>query len=133
MGLATARWSFASAAPGAGDVARKLGERTGLEVRVKGDQSLEVPLIRESLFDLAWQGNTLLVHGFIPAHPYLWLQLHETLGEMGGRLVAETGWQPSPRYARLNRPWRELRRRERLFLRLPPIGVWRIGYGGRCG
>lgn len=130
MGLIVGTWVFpAAGAPGIAAVAETLARGTGLEVRQEGagdDIALVVPALRERLFDWRTDGACITVHGFIPAHPYLWESLDAAMTALGGRIGEEAHlWRPDPAHAALRRPWSELTPAQRALLRVPTIGAWR--------
>jgi hypothetical protein len=133
MGLVYGEWAFrAGAVPSADAVAGALAKATGLEVRLEADDppggqiAMHVPHLGQRLIKWRFDNERLAVHGFVPAHPYLWENLDAVLAGFGGRPgPAEHGWRPEARMAGLRRPWAELGPAERMLLRLPGIGPWR--------
>jgi hypothetical protein len=129
MGVTIGEWSFVTAAPAIGTIAEALARATGLEVRQEGerdDVALLLPTLGERLFDWRCEGTSVTVHGFIPAHPYLWEALDTVMTSLGGRIGDEAHlWQPDPAHAGLRRPWGELTAAQRAILRVPTVGAWR--------
>lgn len=133
MGLIYGEWAFAARpVPGPDAVARLLAEATGLEVRcdppgaADAAANVTLPELGQRLFKWRIGADLLGVHGFVPAHPYLWENLDLVLGRMGGAPgPAEHAWRPDPRRAGLRRPWAALGATERALLRLPTLGAWR--------
>ena len=132
MGVIHGEWVFdASGAPSPESVVDALRGRSGLAISCTyGDDGsmgrVDMPQIRESLFGWTHDSDRLSVRSFIPAHPYLWTQLHAVMAELGGR-VSETpyAWRPDADDGKLDRPWLELSRRQRFVLGMPTIGAWR--------
>mgnify|MGYP001198527549 CR=1 FL=1 len=130
MGVTVGAWTFAAAPrPDLATIAGALARATGLDVRQEGagdDVALAVPVLRERLFDWRIDGARISVHGFIPAHPYLWESLDAAMTALGGRRAAEAHlWRPDPAHAALRRPWAALTPAQRALLRVPTIGAWR--------
>jgi hypothetical protein len=132
MGLIYGEWRFPGATPPApAAIARALGEATGLDVRLETQGAdaavvIVVPLLGQRLFKWRIDGDLLAVHGFVPAHPYLWENLDAVLRGLGGVPGPEEhAWRPDARHAGLRRPWQALGAAPRLLLRLPTIGAWR--------
>ena len=130
MGLVQGEWTFAdSAAPPLEAVLEALRSRTGLAVVRDGSTEsdwVELPLLRASLLEWQRDPGRIEVRGFIPPHPYLWVQLNEAMASLGGTPSRNTraflADFPAPA---LRRPWAELTRVQRFALRLGPI------WGGR--
>ena len=132
MGVIFGEWLFPEGnAPTPDAVADALAVRTGLAVDRSrdADGSLEVvdfPIIKESLFDWQIDSDRVQVRSFIPAHPYLWGQLHAVMGSFGGQASDNpVAWRPDSPALALDRPWPELTRKQRFILRLPSILAWR--------
>jgi hypothetical protein len=126
MGVIVATWSFADCAPDLAKVWRGLTTVTGLTIEQDSADSLRIPELRESLFDWVFTGPNVTVHGFVPAHPYVWENLDAVMTAAGGKLVhADHLWRPNAAHARLRKPWRELSGRDRALLRLPSLAGWR--------
>lgn len=130
MGVIVGAWDFAAApAPDIATIAGALALATGLELRREGegnDVALVLPALRERLFDWRTDGARVSVHGFIPAHPYLWESLDAAMASLGGRRAEEAHlWRPDPAHAALRRPWAALSPAQRVLLRLPTLGAWR--------
>ena len=130
MALVIGEWDFpAGAAPSLPVIANVLRRNTGLEVAEKGparDTVLTVTKLGESLFDWRIDPDRITVHGFAPAHPFLWQHLHAALGGFGGVPSGRPEiWRPDPAQRLLRQPWKALPRRERLILRLPSIAAAR--------
>ena len=126
MGVIAGSWSFGDArtfgrgAPDLPTIGRDLEAATGLEVEVS--HKLRIPRLREQLFDWAFDGATVHVHSFIPAHPYVWENLDRVMQAAGGdRQMDGHLWQPTPGHARLRRPFRGLSATDRAILGLPTI------------
>jgi hypothetical protein len=133
MGLVGGKWSFARGLgpPSTATIAAALARATGLRVTCRDankpcDERIDVATIDESLFDIERDADSLLLHSFIPAHPYLWENVDRVLEELGGRVeLRDVYWRPQERFTHLRRPWPELSRRQQLLLQLPTIGAWR--------
>ena len=129
MGVTVGQWRFASAAPDIATIADALARATGLAVRQEGtgdDAVLMLPALGERLFDWRIDGAEVAVHGFIPAHPYLWEALDAVMASLGGRIGDDVHlWRPDPAHAGLRRPWAELTSAQRAILRIPTVGAWR--------
>ncbi len=128
MGLTIANWRFQDRAPPAiGEVQQALSNATSLQVdRGNDERSLSIPLIRQLLLGWEYEGNALTLHGFMPAHPYLWENLDGAMTELGGsRGTHPAGWQPRQAHKRLRCRWERLPPRDRWLLRRPPILAWR--------
>jgi hypothetical protein len=105
-----------------------LRAQTGLAITVRpaGDACIDVPLLRESLFDWTFEPHAVAVFSFVPAHPYLWENLDAAMLQLGGRNVLQPPhWQPDPRHASLRKPWTELGALQRWTLRLPTVAASR--------
>lgn len=130
MGAIRGEWLFPdSAAPSMEEVAQALQKRTGLEVLCCNDADgvlFELPLLRESLFDWEHHADRIVLHSFIPAHPYLWPQLDKVMRSFGARTTKDPiAWKPDQPNPNLDKAWSELSTRQRMVLRLRPIGAWR--------
>lgn len=130
MGLTVGEWVFDTAPPpDPATIAAALARGTGLEIRRQGEGDevvLLVPALGERLFDWRAEGPRISVHGFIPAHPYLWESLDAAMASLGGRIGAAAHlWRPDPAHASLRRPWAELTSAQRALLRVPTVGAWR--------
>ena len=132
MGVVVGEWTFSTGTtPTPEDVVMQLRERTGLSIDCIQDatgklESIEIALIKESLFDWDAQPDRLSVRSFVPPHPYLWTHLNIVMIEMGGKLSnAKYVWQPKPQFETLNRRWSELSKFQRFILSLPTINSWR--------
>lgn len=128
MGVIVGEWVFPDrSAPGLDEIADALRARTGLTVDCTHNSDgqldyLDMPLIKESLFEWQRQEDRIQVHSFVPAHPYLWLQLDAVMHGFGGRISDSTiAWRPETPTPALDRPWSELTRRQRFILRLPSV------------
>lgn len=99
-------------------VAERLRAATGLHVEVRPtDDTLRIPALREELFDWTLADGVVTVHGFMPAHPYLWENLDTVMGEVGGqRSTAGHVWRPNPAHARLRAHWSALSTKDRFIL-----------------
>jgi hypothetical protein len=134
MGLIYGEWIFAAGTvPAPAAVASALAEATGLEVRLLPSDaapdeaiSVELPQLGEKLVKWRREGDRLAVHGFVPAHPYLWENLDTVMVGLGGACgPAEHGWRPQPDHAGLRRPWAGLTPAQRVLMQLPTLGAWR--------
>ena len=133
MGVVGAKWSFAgnSAPPAIATLAGELAKVTGLNVtwRDASEQftaRIDVATIDQSLLLIDREADSLMLHGFVPAHPYLWENVDRVLTQLGGvREVGEIFWQPEERFHHLRRAWAELSRRQQFLLSLPTVGAWR--------
>jgi hypothetical protein len=128
MALITASWTFAVGAPGLDAVADALSRQLGLPVvrASTADERLEVPMLRESLFDWTFVANSIEVFSFAPVHPFLWENLDEAMQALGGQLAMQAPyWRPDPRYRSLRKAWADLSSRQQLILRLPALGMSR--------
>jgi hypothetical protein len=127
VALVVGDWRFpaGSAPPPLPQLATALADGMGLEVLVEGggrDAGLHVPRLGERLFDWHAEPGRLRVHGFAPAHPFLWEHLDAVLGEAGAHPAeGATVWRPDPRHRPLRRAWSSLTRREQWILRLPSV------------
>lgn len=64
------------------------------------------------------EADALTLHGYIPAHPYLWENLDRVMTALDGLCGAEPiSWQPRAEDAILRRRWNALSRRDRWLLR----------------
>lgn len=130
MGLVRGEWLFhAAPAPGIGEIAAALEERIGLAVSW-GDRAeedfLEVPLLRQRLFEWEVHADRIIVHGFIPAHPYLWTQFDNVMTGLGAtRSNDPIAWQPDASSSFLSGSWSSLTTVQRLVLRVPAVVGWR--------
>ncbi len=99
-------------------VAERLRAATGLEIEARStEDTLRIPALREELFDWTTAGDAVTVHGFMPAHPYLWENLDAVMGAAGGqRSTAGHVWRPNPAHARLRVHWSTLSPRDRFIL-----------------
>lgn len=111
------------------DVAEAFRMRTGLKVlcRTDADADLfELPLLKESLFGWEHYADRIVLHSFVPAHPYLWTQLDKVMRSFGASTTTDpTAWKADPPSPGLDKAWSELSATQRLILRLRPIGPWR--------
>jgi hypothetical protein len=127
MALVVGEWGFPAetSPPALADIAAALGRSMGLAALVEGtgrDATLRVPALGEQLFDWRAEPGRLRLHGFAPAHPYLWEHLDAALTAAGGRASGgPTAWRPDPRRGALRRPWSALSRRDQWILRAPAI------------
>lgn len=134
MGLVLGKWRFADASqlPATQAIANGLTHATGLRVScsdsgTESDERIDIPFLRESLFDIERIDSAITLCGYIPAHPYLWENLDRVLSELGGKIeLAETHWRPNSKYHHLRRPWQALTPRQRFLLRLPTLGASRL-------
>ena len=130
MGLVVGDWVFPTGeAPDLPTIAAGLRVGTGLVVAAEGtgaSTTLSIPKVGERLFDWGIEHGRVAVHGFGPAHPYIWENLDAVLGAMGGHVsdIPPT-WRPNPALAELRRPWLSLTRRQRTLLKLPTMGALR--------
>lgn len=99
-------------------VAERLRAATGLAIDARPAQgALRIPTLREELFDWTSADGMVAVHGFMPAHPYLWENLDAVMGAAGGqRSTANHVWRPNPAHARLRAPWSALSSMDRFIL-----------------
>lgn len=132
MGVIHGEWAFATdSAPLPDDIVKALGSRSGLAINCTyGDDGslgrVEIPQIRESLFEWNRQSDCISVRSFIPAHPYLWTQLNAVMTEAGGAITdTPYAWHPEPGNDMLDRHWSALSKRQRFILGLPTFGAWR--------
>ena len=107
MGLVVGSWTFAAGAPGLPVVVDALRTQTGFTIVLSSTGEVarvDVPLLRESLFDWALAPGSIGVCSFAPAHPYLWENLDAAMSMLGGRVAAEAPyWRPNPRNRGLRR------------------------------
>jgi hypothetical protein len=131
VGLIRGEWLFTtSTPPGLKEIAEAFAARTGLEVRCDDDTDpgwLDIPLLNESLFDLEYHPpDRVVLHSFIPAHPYLWTQLDKVMIGLGATASSDPcAWTPDALSDSLDRPWATLTRKQRFALRRRAIGGWR--------
>lgn len=104
-------------------VAERLRVATGLEIETQPtEDALRIPALREELFDWTLASGAVTVHGFAPAHPYLWENLDAVMSEAGGhRSAAGHLWQPNPSHARLRARWSTLSSSDRFVLSMRSI------------
>ena len=103
-------------------VAMRLRTATGLGIYQAPNGSLVLSRIRESLFDWQIEQDSITVHGFAPAHPYLWENLDGVMTLLGNtRDTTVYKWRPNPAYERLRTRWTALPKHDRLILSLPSI------------
>lgn len=127
MALVIGEWCFApgQATPDLPAVAALLQRAMNLPVQLEGvgrEAVLHVPRLRECLFDLRSEVARLTLHGFAPAHPYLWEALDGVLTAAGGSVAGNSvAWRPDPQRAWLRRPWSALGARDRWLLGLPSV------------
>ena len=134
MGLVIGTWLFQTPAdlPSSRRVASGLASATGLSFNCtdsehEADERIVVDRLGEALFDIERQDSILTLCSGMPAHPYLWENLDRVLTQLGGHVAIEANrWRPDPRHYHLRRAWHELTTRQRILLRLPTIGVWRV-------
>ena len=113
MGLIRGEWIFTtSTPPGLKEIAEALVARTGLEVRCDSDADpcwLDIPLLKQRLFDLDHFPDRVVVHSFIPAHPYLWAQLGKVMIGFGATASSDPcAREPDSQSAGLDQPWAKL-------------------------
>ena len=129
MGLVVGDWVFPTGeAPDLRTIATGLRASTGLVVAEStgAPTTLSIPKVRERLFDWRIEHGRVAVHGFGPAHPYIWENLDAVLRAMGGDVSDTlTAWRPNPDLAELRRPWLSLTRRQRTLLKIPTMGALR--------
>lgn len=133
MGLVVGKWQFENReqVPSAEALANALAEATKLHVTHQLEhgarERIEIPLLRESLFDIERAEGEMTFYSHIPAHPYLWENLDRVLVALGGqRRLDATCWRPDDRFRQVRRPWDELSARQRWLLRLPTFGASRF-------
>lgn len=130
MGLIRGEWHFTDTTPPSlEEIAEALAARTGLEVHWDRDNDpfwLEVPLLRERLLEPERHPDRILIHSFIPAHPYVWIQLHKVMAGFGATALNDPYyWAPDPATVNLDLPWAELNKWQRFALRGRSIAGWR--------
>lgn len=128
MGVIRGEWLFAKSTPPSIDaIVTRLQKQTGLLIECnRHTLSVAIPLLKESLFDWEYHPDRLVVHGFIPAHPYLWTQLNNVIINLGATASSDPiAWKPLPDSALLSRPWSSLSPTQRFIFRLPALGPWR--------
>ena len=130
MGLVVGDWVFPTGeAPDLPTIVAGLQASTGLVVVAEGTGAstmVSIPKVGERLFDWRIEHDRVAVHGFGPAHPYVWENLDAVLRAMGGHVSDTlTAWRPNPSLAELRRPWLSLTRRQRTLLKIPTMGALR--------
>jgi hypothetical protein len=127
MALVVGEWHFPAGTVPLNllQLAAALRQATGLGVRVEGTGGsavLQIPKLREQLFDWDAEPGRLQIHGFAPAHPFLWEHLDAVLAAFGGTVGGGlTIWHPDLRHRGLRRPWSALSGQDRMLLRIPTI------------
>lgn len=119
MGLIVGSWFVRQPEPiWPAAVAERLRAVTGLEVEAQpAEGTLRFPALREELFDWTLADGAVTVHGFMPAHPYLWENLDAIMSEANcQRSTASHVWRPNPAHARLRVPWSSLSSKDRFIL-----------------
>ena len=132
MGVIYGEWRFpVDEAPSLDTLIETLRRRSGLRVNCTYDDDgtllqADLPLIRESLILLYREPSQITLHSFIPAHPYLWAQVHAAMTELGGQIDEKAqAWRPRTDNPVLERHWSELTWQQRFLLRIPTVGAWR--------
>lgn len=124
MGLTVGIWRFPDRdPPGIGEVRQALEAATGLPVELSPDgRVLDLPSLRQVLLGWEYEADALTLHGYIPAHPYLWENLDRVMTTLGGICSADPiSWRPRAGDAFLRRRWDALSRRDHWLLRRGPL------------
>ena len=132
MGIIYGEWCFPTdETPALDAVIDALRRRSGLAVNCTYDDDgtllcADLPLIRESLILWNRESGRITLHSFIPAHPFLWVQVNAAMTELGGHIGEQAhAWRPETDNPVLERHWSELTWRQRFLLRIPTVGAWR--------